>query len=201
MIIGIDFDNTIINYDEVFYQFALKSNLINSSTPKQKVYIKNKIIKNFSEKKWTQLQGKVYSKGIFMASIFDDCLNTMHKLDKNGHKIIIISHKTKYPVLGEKFNLHINTKIWIKKNILEKKNFKNFSINDVHFNQTQNQKIKKILDKNCDIFIDDLEKVLFKLPENIFKIIFVKRYTFKKNVNLIHIGNWKTIFSTINAIS
>ena len=109
MIIGIDFDNTIINYDEVFYQFALKSNLINSSTPKQKVYIKNKIIKNFSEKKWTQLQGKVYSKGIFMASIFDDCLNTMHKLDKIGHKIIIISHKTKYPVLGEKFNLHINT--------------------------------------------------------------------------------------------
>ena len=39
MIIGIDFDNTIIKYDELFYKISLEQNLIPSNIIKDKVLI------------------------------------------------------------------------------------------------------------------------------------------------------------------
>ena len=36
MILGIDFDNTIIKYDELFHKIACEKDLISSELPKQK---------------------------------------------------------------------------------------------------------------------------------------------------------------------
>jgi len=45
MIFGFDFDNTLINYDKVFFKEALKENLISKKTKKEKINIKNTILK------------------------------------------------------------------------------------------------------------------------------------------------------------
>ena len=45
MIFGFDFDNTIINYDKVFYNIALKKKLINKKVKKSKESIKSLLIK------------------------------------------------------------------------------------------------------------------------------------------------------------
>lgn len=201
MIIGIDFDNTIIKYDEVFYKFALKNKLIFSRKNRNKSDIKEEIIKNFDEKAWTKLQGEVYSIGISQAKLYQNCLESLYKFDKLGHKIFIISHKTKYPVIGKKTNLHKITNEWIINNIFKKKKFKNFNIDCVFFNEDKNQKIMKILECNCNVFIDDLEDILRKLPSNIMKILFSKNYSFEKKSDLIHLGDWKMISRLIDEIS
>jgi FMN phosphatase YigB (HAD superfamily) len=45
MIFGFDFDNTLINYDKVFYRLAVKKRLINKTTKKNKEIIKKILIK------------------------------------------------------------------------------------------------------------------------------------------------------------
>ena len=65
MHIGIDFDNTIITYDNLFHKYALKLQLINESVAKNKQVIRDTIRKlpNGNDR-WTELQGLVYGKYI-----------------------------------------------------------------------------------------------------------------------------------------
>jgi hypothetical protein len=67
--LAIDLDNTIINYDDLFYK-AAKNTLSIRSNIKNKENIKKLIIKKYSEKKWTEVQSAVYSQRIFQAKIF-----------------------------------------------------------------------------------------------------------------------------------
>ena len=64
MIIGIDFDNTIIKYDNLFYEIALEKKLIPKTLQKNKEEVKNFFINNNIENQWTMLQGEVYGSKI-----------------------------------------------------------------------------------------------------------------------------------------
>ena len=156
------------------------------------------IIKDFNEREWTKLQGVVYTEGLKYAKLYDGCLNALKKIDQKGHKLMIISHKTKYPVIGKKINLHEKTLNWINENIFEKRKFIDFKLDDIYFNQTKKDKINKVIEKKCNVFIDDLEVILNSLPNSIVKILFTKDYKFNSRNKLIHIGNWHSLLSLSN---
>lgn len=190
-IVGLDFDNTIICYDDVFYKIALKKKLININVSKNKEDVKKFIIKNSSEKVWTKLQGDVYGSKIHIAKPHRKVKTTIKNLVKKGYLVYIISHKTKYPYVGRKIDLHKSALNWLKKNkfisskLILKKN--------IFFLGTINQKIKKIQTLKCDYFIDDLQKILDLLPQEIHKIHFNSSIIpkFKKSNNFFN--NWNDI--------
>ena len=63
--IGIDFDNTIVNYDTLFHQEGLKQNILNgNSYHNSKNRLKKILISKNKEAEWTAIQGKVYGKKI-----------------------------------------------------------------------------------------------------------------------------------------
>ena len=117
MLIGIDLDNTIINYDPVF-----KSILINKN-------IKTKNIKNYKKKlknilnpvEWTKLQGNIYGNKIINAEIYCNFINFLNFTKKNNIEVAIISHKTKYPYIGKKVDLHKSAKKFLKKKLVNYK--------------------------------------------------------------------------------
>ena len=105
MRVGIDLDNTIINYSKVFLKYCNKYNLkTNKENPKVK--LKTYIRKNVSKEKWTEIQGKVYGKEILNANVFQHFNSFIRFAKKNNIDVTIISHKSKYPILGKKINLH-----------------------------------------------------------------------------------------------
>ena len=169
-ILGLDLDNTIIIYDKLFKELALKENLIPENIEPQKNKIREYLNTNNREDDFTFLQSKVYGENIDSALIaegFDQFLNSLDK----SIKIYIISHKTKYPIIGKKINLQLKAKEWlIKKNIIGKR--KRIKEQDVFFEETLDLKIKRIEKINCDIFVDDLPKVLQKLNPAIKKILY-----------------------------
>jgi hypothetical protein len=68
--IGIDFDNTLINYDDVFFAMAKRSGLIGSGVPSRKRDVRDAIRKlPDGELTWQRLQGQVYGKGIAEAAM------------------------------------------------------------------------------------------------------------------------------------
>ena len=108
------------------------------------------------------MQGEVYGKYMHKANFFPGFIKALNKLSKN-YKFCIVSHRTKYPYKGKKINLHNAAKKWIKnKNLcdlvsIDKKN--------IFFLESKKEKIDKIKELKCDIFIDDLEKYFNKITK------------------------------------
>lgn len=188
MRIGIDLDNTIIDYSYSFFKAAIEDNLISNRQSKSKKAIKSILISRFGENVWTKLQGKIYGEKIMTAKKYKNFDNFVNCMSSKAIEIFIVSHKTKYPFLGKKIDLHNSANLWIKKNIKNKIKKKN-----IYFETTLNKKIKRIKSLKLDYFIDDLEKVLNhkNFPENCNKILF----GFNKNKNLKSFSDWKMIIA------
>ena len=192
MILGIDFDNTIIDYSKTFKHVALKDNLIKKNFPSDKQLIKKLLLEKNFEKKWTQLQGKVYGEEISKAKIYKNCKKILKELNKKKINKFIVSHRTLYPYIGKKTNLHLSAKNWLKKNNFYDSEI-NFNHNEIFFEKTKNRKIKKILSLKCTHFIDDLIEILHSLPDNIIKIHFNvlnKKPIHRLKKNFYVINNW-----------
>ena len=70
MIIGLDFDNTIVCYDDVFYTAALEKHLITSESPLSKTEVRDTLRAAGKEQDWIELQGYVYGPGMKLAKPF-----------------------------------------------------------------------------------------------------------------------------------
>ncbi len=58
--VGIDFDNTIVSYEGVFYSAALEKELIPPDLPPFKGAIRDYLRAADKEELWTELQGYIY---------------------------------------------------------------------------------------------------------------------------------------------
>ena len=64
MILGVDFDNTLVCYDSLFYRVALEKEAIPSKCAPTKRAVRDHLRENGLEDLWTELQGYVYGKRI-----------------------------------------------------------------------------------------------------------------------------------------
>ena len=118
--LGIDFDNTLITYDLLFKKAALEKNLIPINFPESKSLIRNYLREKGQEKLFTILQGEVYGSRIFEATQSEGMYDSLTKAKNNGVELFIISHKTKTPYEGRKYNLHNSASNWLEKNLFLK---------------------------------------------------------------------------------
>ena len=97
MIIGIDFDNTIVNYDELIYQEAVDRNLIREPVQKNKKLIRD-IIRELpdGEIEWQKIQAAVYGPGMDRAALIKDVYDFFILCKDSGVDAYIVSHKTQY---------------------------------------------------------------------------------------------------------
>ena len=196
MIIGFDFDNTIIDYSKAF-KFLINKKIKKKGLNLNKDTLKNFLIKNKKENEWTVIQGEVYGKYIIEAKLYKGFIKLFKYLLKKNIKIFIVSHKTKYPYLGEKINLRKAATKWIQKNIINRNKNLNFSMKNVYFENSLEKKINRIVNLKCDIFIDDLPQILNLLPKNVDKFLFnpTAKKIFKKNYKTIN--SWKQFYVLI----
>lgn len=174
MIIGIDFDNTTISYDGVFYRAALERGLIPTSTQTDKTSVRDALREAGREDDWTELQGVVYGPDIGKAKPYDGVKVFMRSRLKAGDKLFIVSHKTRHPYLGQKFDLHEAAQNWLKDNGFFRADDVNLDVGDVFFEQTKEDKMKRIAKLGCNVFVDDLPEFLMEpaFPANVRRILF-----------------------------
>ena len=201
MIIGLDFDNTIVSYDQLFHRVSVEQKLIDETFDVNKIKIRNYLRSINKENIWTEMQGYVYGFRMQEAAIFPLFKNFFLETIENGHKIVIISHKTKYPFIGEKYDLHEAARSWIKKNLIRDE-FTQFKQDDCFFEPTKDDKVKKIQEMKCDFFIDDLPEILQNqyFPDSCNKILFDPENNYQEsNFNDISVKNsWTQIIEEIN---
>ena len=200
MIIGIDFDNTIIKYDDVFGRIAFKKEIISDASLKNKNDVKNFLISSGRENDWTELQGIVYGSYIMEAQPYENFLSVLIRLISAGHKLKIISHKTKYPFVGKRVDLQKAAMTWLKKKGVVGSECNKVSENDVFFCNTVNEKIRMLEMQKCDVFIDDLEKVLDLIDDGVKKILFAPSLMEPKGARFKVLQNWDHVETFLNEV-
>ncbi len=189
MIIGIDFDNTIVCYDQPFTVLANRLNIsLSKDCDNPKSELKSELRKRKDgEWTWSKIQGEAYGARMMDAKPFDGFVEKVKRLLKDGHGIRIISHKTLYPTAGNAYDLRCATRKWIDKHLscLHKTGFD--PVNHISFHDTVEDKIGKIRSEGCSCFIDDLEEILFHpdFPKNCRPILFRS-----SSPNAASLANW-----------
>ena len=173
MRIGIDIDNTIICYDRVFAAVAISRGYsVHSNASKTEV--KKWFHERDMHQAFTHLQGEVYGKFIDLANLFDGVLAFIEFAKKSGCHLFLVSHKTRYPLVGEKVDLHKSARNFlIDNNVISKCGGVGVPPNNVFFESSLNRKINRISTLNLDFFIDDLLQVFEHL-------------NFPKTTNFVH---------------
>ncbi len=173
MVIGIDFDNTIVSYDLLFKQLALEKALVPSDFPANKALIRDHLRSTGREPLWTAMQGEAYGPRMGEAVAFPGVKNAIARLIQSGVEVRIVSHKTKSPISGPQFDLHRAAQAW-----LDKENFwtPDVGMRQEHafFEPTKELKLARIALEGCEAFVDDLPEILVS---PLFPVA-VRRYLF-----------------------
>lgn len=72
MLLGIDFDNTIVCYDALFHRVCRERGLIPAEVPINKTDVRNYLHQAGREDAWTEMQGYVYGAQMSEASPFPE---------------------------------------------------------------------------------------------------------------------------------
>jgi hypothetical protein len=175
-IIGIDLDNTLACYDELFHFAAHQEGLIELSLPKNKERIRDTIrLLPGGESQWTRLQAIVYGPRMSAATTFAGCEDFLEHCAAAGTRALIVSHKTRFATLdGRAVDLRESAIEWMRARKFFDSDGCGLSPHDVFFESTRADKIERIRALGCTHFIDDLAEVFAEssFPRNIAKLLF-----------------------------
>lgn len=177
MRIGIDFDNTLICYDNVFCEVAKAWELVDSNFTGTKKELRDKIQQTKDgDLLWQRLQGQVYGKYIDVAKPFAGLEDFFNHCQKNPSiQLFVVSHKTIFGHYDEaKINLREAALGWLR----EQKITTLIPESHIFFESTREEKIARIVDLHCTHFIDDLEEVLDSplFPKTIRSFLFTGKW-------------------------
>lgn len=174
MRIGIDFDNTIACYDGVFHAAAVERRLIPPEIATDKTSVRNHLRSLGCDADFTELQGFVYGSRMNLVSLYPGMVDTMEKIAAAGHTLFIISHKTKMPIAGPAHDLHAAAREFLLTRRIVGDECGQIRVGNVFFEPTKEEKVARISELRCDVFIDDLPELLTMegFPSGIRNILF-----------------------------
>lgn len=161
MIIGLDFDNTIVDYDAVFSRVAVALGLVGEGEAVGKAAVRATLRRRpGGEQDWQRLQGQVYGRFMAQAEIMPGLEDFLRAALERGFTLTIISHKTRFGHFDE-------SRTNLRRAALEWMNAKGFFSPDgfvfdpgaIHFEDTRAEKVARIAELAPDLFIDDLSEV------------------------------------------
>ncbi len=196
MRIGIDFDNTIAGYDEVFADLARRAGLVDDSFRGGKQALRDTLRgREWGELAWQRLQGHIYGAGMAAAKLIDGVDAFLRRCRSSGESVFIISHKTDYGHGDpERINLRQAALAWMTSQGF----FADFGYGlrreSVFFEGTREEKLARIAALRCDVFIDDLDEVLSAptFPVGVQRILFAQT-TNGNDPSLVHCRTWAEI--------
>jgi hypothetical protein len=167
MRIGLDLDNTIVCYDRVFEALGREAGLTDEVIARGKLGIRNFLRQQGREDEWTVMQGVAYGPRMQDAVPFEGALDFIGAAKARGHEVSVVSHRTKYPYLGEAHDLHTAAWEW-----LEARRITDHA--SLFLEEKAEDKAARIAALRCEVFVDDLPEFLSRadMPEGLRKVHF-----------------------------
>ena len=197
MLIGLDFDNTIAGYDEVFPAVAESEGLIAKGSASSKADVRSILRgQEEGETKWMELQGRVYGAHMHRARLIDGVADFLMLCARSGTPVCIVSHKTKTGHLDlDRINLREAAMTWMESHgFFNQKKFA-LSRQDVYFESTRAEKVARIKALKCTHFVDDLEEVFLEpgFPESVEQFLLAGNGASPRGEPFKALKDWKSI--------
>jgi hypothetical protein len=162
--IGIDFDNTLVSYDNVFLRAAIDRKLLPEHFIGDKTEVRDSIRSRVGDEQWAMLQAEVYGRRMAEAVMVEGARGFVAACRYNNATVFIVSHKTRIAAADPGgADLHIAAMAWMERNGFFRPEGLKFDSGDVFFEPTREAKCRRIAALECSHFIDDLEEV-FREP-------------------------------------
>lgn len=193
MLIGLDFDNTIVRYDAVFARLAGERGLPDQVSDAGKTAIRDHLRAAGREDEWTMMQGEAYGSRMSAAEEFDGVGNFMSLAAKRGHGLVIVSHRTRAPYLGPPADLHASAREW-----LSKRDFRDL-VSDFFLEESAAEKAARIGALGCEVFVDDLWEFLERpdFPAGVRKVWFDRSGSGEARPGLERATGWPAVESLV----
>ncbi len=159
MIVGIDFDNTLVCYDGVFHKVARERTLVPADIAPTKLAVRDHLRAIGREDDWTEMQGYVYGARMADAELYPGALAFLRQARQDNIDVAIVSHKTRWPFAGPRYDLHEAARGWIS-TVLKDETGPLIAPDAVSFCETKQEKIARIGALGCAVFLDDLPEIL-----------------------------------------
>lgn len=197
--IGVDFDNTIVSYDDLFFREALSMGLVEPSSPRKKIEVRDYIRTRFDDVAWQKVQGRVYGSGMARSKPAAGVKDFFQLCETKKAKVYVVSHKTEFAAFDEtRTNLHQVSRDWLSHHRFLTRPHTGLQECDVFFEPTLQKKVERISELGCSHFIDDLQEVLLNdhLDRKLTRILYSPGRKIRlKGVEVL--GNWKEIADNV----
>lgn len=159
--LGVDFDNTIVCYDGVFYRAAVDKGWIEpGGKALTKDEVRDLLRAQGHEERWIHLQGFVYGARMMDAAPYPGVLEFFGRSVRDGLPIRIISHRTRRPFRGPDYDLHASALAWLEHHGFFDPARIGLSRDHVHLELEKAAKLARVASSACTHFVDDLPELL-----------------------------------------
>ena len=195
MLVGVDFDNTIVRCDELFHRAAVELGLILTAVAVSKAEVRQQLRESGREDAWTELQGYVYGVLIRDAPLFSGVREFFVRCRERGVGVCIISHKTRHPVLGRAYDLHRAAHEWLERQGFYAARGIGLARARVFFEPTKRDKLQRIARVACSHFVDDLPEFLTEpeFPRGVERILFDPNDEYRDDGHFQRVTSWAEI--------
>ena len=200
MHIGVDFDNTIVGYDALFHRVCRERGMIPADVPVSKSEVRNYLRRVGREENWTEMQGYVYGARMSEAEPFPGVIEFFTACRQMGIAASIISHKTRHPYLGQRYDLHETALAWLEQHGFFDKDKVGLSRERVFLELTKQAKLERIRQCGCNYFIDDLPEFLLELefPAGVRRILFDPHDHYSDLPGYLRVKTWPETWDIVS---
>jgi len=200
VIVGLDIDNTLLDYRPATFLAASDVFKLDLNAAGSRSEMKDAIVSAAGELAWTEIQGRIYGDYSIHTVLYPRVKEFLKSLAGLGHQPRLISHKTERPIVGGGADL----RAYALQNLQRLGVFsfgENFIRRDqVVFCETKEEKIRAIVDSKADLFIDDLFGILARVPNEICRIHMYCASNHPAATGLRCVNDWSELKCTSNAI-
>jgi hypothetical protein len=193
LVLGIDFDNTIVCYDRVFPAAVVEQGLLPRGLAATKKEVRDELRRSGREDAWTELQGHVYGPAMERAEPFPGVEDFFRRCRRTGTRVAIISHRTRHPYLGPRHDLHAAALGWLEgKGFLSALEGWGLARDAVFFELTKEAKLARVAAVGCTHFVDDLPELLAEpgFPPGVERVLFDPLGQHEGETRFARKGSW-----------
>jgi hypothetical protein len=170
--IGLDLDNTVIDYTEAYPVIARNLGLPDSCRDRNQIRDLLRVSPP-NDFEWQEFQALLYTDGLDYAQPALGLEQFLGECSRRGVRVSIVSHKTpRTPDMFGAHDLHAPAMKWLVTHDVVPQFV---TASDVYFCPTRAVKIQTINDVEAEVFVDDLSEVLTdpRLPSTLVRWHFV----------------------------
>ena len=189
-VIGIDFDNTIVNYDDLIGEVSRDRGLI----PEEHRAGKRSQLEG--ELEWRKVQAIVYGSRMREAKLANGVEAFFRQCRQRQAKSYVVSHKTRFSDYDpSQTNLRAASLEWMNDHRFFDRDGLGLSREDVFFENTRLDKIERMKILRCTHFIDDLEEIFLEtsFPTSVQKILYAPRGETSSVSRVKSLATWSEI--------